>query len=41
MSVVENILNLIEKHRLPLSLSTKPDFSDYLGPDGFPHPREP
>ena len=41
MSVVEDILDLIDKHRLPLSLSTKPDFSDYLGPDGIPHPREP
>ena len=26
--------------QLPISLSTKPDFSDYVGPDGQSHPRK-
>ena len=34
------VLNLIIEKQLPISLSTKPDFSDYLGEDGLSHPRQ-
>ena len=37
--VMTDVLGAIVRHRLPVSLSTKPDFSDYIGPDGQPHPR--
>jgi hypothetical protein len=35
------VIELVIKHRLPISMSTKPDFSDAVGPDGRPHRREP
>jgi biopolymer transport protein ExbD len=35
MKVMELVLN----NRLPITLSTKPDFSDVVGPDGIPRPR--
>jgi len=37
MAVVE----LVVKHRLPISMSTKPDFSDYVDRDGRSRPRKP
>ncbi len=35
------VIELVIKHRLPISMSTRPDFSDAVGADGQPHPREP
>jgi hypothetical protein len=35
------VIELVIKHRLPISMSTKPDFSDAVGSDGRPHLREP
>jgi hypothetical protein len=37
----KQVTELIIKHRLPISMSTKPDFSDTVGADGRPHRREP
>lgn len=33
------VINLVIEYRLPLSMSTKPDFSDVLQPDGTTRPR--
>ena len=33
------VLKLVVKHQLPVTLSTKPDFSDYVDAKGVPHPR--
>jgi len=33
------VVQLIIKYRLPVSFSTKPDFSDYVDENGVPHPR--
>jgi len=33
------VLKLVVKHQLPVTLSTKPDFSDYVDANGVPHPR--
>jgi hypothetical protein len=33
------VLKLVVKHQLPVTLSTKPDFSDYVDAQGVPHPR--
>ena len=35
------VLSLVVKHQLPVTLSTKPDFSDYVDAKGAPHPRTP
>jgi hypothetical protein len=35
-AVSMQVIELVIKHRLPISLSTKPDFSDAVGPDGRP-----
>ena len=35
------VLSLVVKHQLPVTLSTKPDFSDYVDAAGVPHPRKP
>jgi C-terminal processing protease CtpA/Prc len=32
------VLKLIVDAKLPIRLSTKPDFSDFVGADGRPHP---
>ena len=32
------VLNAIVGARLPVRLSSKPDFSDWVGPDGVSHP---
>ena len=32
------VMNAIVGARLPVRLSTKPDFSDWVGPDGVSHP---
>ena len=37
----KQVTELVIKHRLPISMSTKPDFSDAIGEDGRPHRREP
>lgn len=34
------VIQLIIKHQLPVSMSTKPDFSDYVDKDGVSHPRK-
>ncbi|WP_257385969.1 hypothetical protein [Tahibacter caeni] len=34
-------LELVMKHRLPVSLSTKPDYSDYVDENGHSRPRKP
>ena len=34
----KQVLKLIIDARLPIRLSTKPDFSDFVGLDGRPHP---
>ena len=39
--VSSQVIELVIKHRLPVSMSTKPDFSNAVGADGRPHPREP
>jgi len=33
------VINAIKEHQLPVSLSSKPDYSDYVTPDGQSHPR--
>src|ERR1700738_4400538 len=33
------VLKLVVKYQLPVTLSTKPDFSDYVDAKGVPHPR--
>lgn len=33
------VMQLIVENKLPILLSTKPDFSDAVGPDGYSHPR--
>ncbi len=35
------VIKLVVKHSLPISMSTKPDFSDTVGPDGRSKRREP
>ena len=40
-AVSTQVIELVIKHRLPISMSTKPDFSDVVGADGQPHRREP
>lgn len=34
-------LKLVMKHELPISLSSRPDYSDYIDPDGVSRPRRP
>jgi hypothetical protein len=38
-AIVTEVLSLIVKHKLPISLSTKPDFSDAIWEDGVARPR--
>jgi hypothetical protein len=35
------VIELVVKHQLPISMSTKPDFSDYVDRDGKSKPRKP
>jgi hypothetical protein len=35
-----NVIQAIVDNKVPVSLSTKPDFSDVVGEDGVPHPRK-
>jgi hypothetical protein len=35
------VIELVIKHRLPISMSTKADFSDVVDADGQPHRRQP
>jgi hypothetical protein len=35
------VIQLVVKHQLPISMSTKPDFSDYVDRDGRSKPRRP
>jgi hypothetical protein len=37
--VAMEVLRLVMEQELPVSLSTKPDFSDYVDPSGVSHPR--
>jgi hypothetical protein len=39
-AVSMQVIELVIKYRLPISLSTRPDFSDAVGADGQSHPRE-
>jgi hypothetical protein len=34
------VIQLVIAHRLPISMSTMPDFSDVVGPDGHAVPRD-
>lgn len=34
------VINAIKDHQLPVSLSSKPDYSDYVTPDGQVHQRQ-
>lgn len=34
------VIETLKKHQLPVSLSSKPDYSDYVTPDGQFHPRQ-
>jgi hypothetical protein len=36
-----SVMELAVKYKLPVSFSTKPDFSDYVDGDGRAHPRTP
>jgi hypothetical protein len=36
---IKDILDVIIRHQLPVSLSTKPDFSDSIDESGHSHPR--
>ena len=36
-----SVMELVAKHHLPVSMSTQPDFSDYVDGDGQVHAREP
>jgi hypothetical protein len=38
-AVAMEVLRLVLDHGLPISLSSKPDFSDYIDPGGASHPR--
>jgi len=38
--VAQQVISLIVSHRLPVSMSSRPDFSDVIGPDGVSRPRE-
>ncbi|MGV3661908.1 MAG: DUF1471 domain-containing protein [Prosthecobacter sp.] len=33
------VINALKEHQLPVSVSSKPDFSDEVTPDGRSHPR--
>ena len=35
------VLELVVKYKLPISMSSKPDYSDYIDDDGQPQPRTP
>jgi hypothetical protein len=35
------VIELVVKYKLPITMSTRPDFSDYVGGDGVSHPRMP
>jgi len=37
---VNEIFQMIISYRLPISLSSKPDFSDYIDEQGISHPRQ-
>ena len=34
------VIKLVAENGLPITLSSKPDFSDYIGEDGLSYPRE-
>ena len=38
-AVAMEVLRLVMEQELPVSLSSKPDFSDYLDKNGVSHPR--
>lgn len=38
-AVALEVMNLVVKHQLPVSMSSMPDFSDTIGPDGVSRPR--
>jgi len=38
-AVALEVLRLVMDHGLPISLSSKPDFSDYIDENGVSHPR--
>ncbi|HTQ58190.1 MAG TPA: hypothetical protein VMI94_27195 [Bryobacteraceae bacterium] len=37
--IAEEVIQAVTRHKLPISLSTKPDFSDYVDASGHVHPR--
>lgn len=38
--VAMQVVRMVVAKRLPITLSSKPDFSDYIGEDGQPHSRK-
>ena len=38
--VAMQVVRMVVAKRIPITLSSKPDFSDYIGEDGQPHPRK-
>ncbi|MCP5432597.1 MAG: hypothetical protein H6923_04920 [Alphaproteobacteria bacterium] len=39
-AIIRDVLSLIMKYRLPISFSSKPDFSDTIDDKGVSHPRK-
>jgi hypothetical protein len=37
--IAARVIELVIKHRLPISMSSKPDFSDTIDQNGVSHPR--
>ena len=38
--IAMQVVKMVVVKRLPITMSSKPDFSDYIGEDGQPHPRK-
>jgi len=38
--VAMQVVRMVVAKRIPITLSSKPDFSDYIGEDGQPHPKK-
>jgi len=38
--IAMQVVRMVVAKRLPITMSSKPDFSDYIGEDGQPHPRK-
>ena len=40
MSVIQSVIKLVIQYRLPITFSSKPDFSDYIDANGRSQPRK-